>query len=598
MAQFMNLLNSRRTRYPRMPVAAYFLIACTALAAAAGAQSVRPRPDLRASWTTLVAHKFGSAEPHGPEIIASGPKTRPVAMPDGEFRAFRVSSGKVVSVSSADSGRTWSRPRPEFDVPHQRMGGGIGLIDAEGEIHLILTHVRGDGRPADTRFIDLWHVRTINQREQWNEPRRIWEGYCGAVMDFKQLRDGRIIVPFAAWKRPGEVVVADTGSNYTTVVYSDDGGDSWQLSPEKLTSPCESGYNGNNYGAIEPTVLELADGRVWMLMRTQTGYLYESYSDDGANWTPAQPSRFHSSTSPAALARLPDGRIILFWNNCETPPRHEGAGVYGGRDALHAAISADEGKTWSGFREVYRDPYRNDSPPRSGDRGTAYPLVTVASHGDVVLVTGQGNRRTTILIDPNWLTDLDQSDDFSSGVDEWHVWKHFGPASRFWRDRTIGPELREHPTRDDDFVLQIRRPDGESADCASWNFAARDRGRLDLRIYPHRGAAGIDICLNNRFFNPGDQRGQTEAAFHLRIPADGRLSDEVTVEHDAWSTFSLAWDVAETKCDVEINGKRAARLAIRKCPFGGISYLRLVSAAGETDDAGYLIESVRVSSPP
>ncbi len=401
-----------------------------------------------------------------PELVSAGPATRPVALPDGTFRAFRAAGGQIVSVSSADGGRTWSPPRLELELPAKGMGGGLGLLDADGEMHLILTHARGAGNPAETRFIDLWHCRTTNQQSAWTAPRRIWEGYCGAVMDIKQLRSGRIVVPFAAWKRPGEEVVPNTGSNYTTVVYSDDQGETWQLSPVQLTAPCEKGYNGNNYGAIEPTVLELNEGRVWMLMRTQTGFLYESFSEDGANWTTAQPSRFHASSSPAALDRLPDGRIIVFWNDCEMPPRHEGAGVYGGRDALHAAVSADEGKTWHGFREVYRDPHRNETPPRHGDRGTAYPTVAIGTAGEVVLVTGQGNRRTTILVDPDWLTELEQADDFSRGPGEWHVWKPFGPATGFWRDRCVGPRLVDHPTKPHAPVLLIRRPDTRDADCA------------------------------------------------------------------------------------------------------------------------------------
>ena len=45
--------------------------------------------------------------------------------------------------------------------------------------------------------------------------------------------------------------------------------------------------------------IELRDGRLWMLMRTQTGFLYESFSrDQGENWSEAGPSRFISSSSP------------------------------------------------------------------------------------------------------------------------------------------------------------------------------------------------------------------------------------------------------------------------------------------------------------
>ncbi len=331
-------------------------------------------------------------------------------------------------------------------------------------------------------------------------------------------------------------------------------------------------------------------------MRTQTGFLYESFSQDGANWTTARPSRFHASSSPAALDRLADGRILLFWNNCEMPPRHEGVGVYGGRDALHAAVSADDGKTWNGFREVYRDPHRNETPPRSGDRGTAYPAVTIGTDGEIMLVTGQGNRRTTILVDPDWLTEKQQADDFSTGLGAWHVWKHFGPASGFWRDRCVGPRLVAHPTQANASVLFIRRPDSRDADCASWNFSGRDKGRLELRVFPKRGFAGMDVSLNDRFFNPGDERGESDAVFRLQIPADGQLTKTISLAVDAWSTLSFQWDLSEATCKVQVNGHRSLVLPRQGDAFGGVSYLRLRSRANGRDKAGCLVESVRVAA--
>ena len=87
------------------------------------------------------------------------------------------------------------------------------------------------------------------------------------------------------------------------------------------------------------------------------------------------------------------------------PPRVDGEGVYGGRDEIHAAISDDEGLTWRGFRTFYRDPFRNETPPKDGDRGTAYPQGTCTPDGRIVVLTGQGRgKRNAIEIDPNWLT--------------------------------------------------------------------------------------------------------------------------------------------------------------------------------------------------
>lgn len=532
-----------------------------------------------------------------PLLIEDVPKARPVQLPDGSLQAFSSESGELLSFSSTDGGRKWSPPKTEWQHPQPDMGGGLPLLDADGEIHVILTHARGSGRPADTRFIDLWHCRTFDGRQRWGSPQRIWEGYCGAVMDVQQLQSGRIVVPFAAWKKPGETVAPSTGSNYTTVVTSDDGGTTWQLSPAKLTSPCDPGYNGNNYGAIEPTILELRDGRVWMLMRTQTGFLYESFSDDGVNWQPAKPSPFHSSTSPAALVRLPDRRIVVLWNNCEQPPKHEGAGVYGGRDALHAAISADEGKTWQGFREVYRDPYRNNTPPKRGDRGTAYPVATATDDGKVVVATGQGDRRTVLLLDPEWLLETRQEEHFEDDLSRWHIWLPFGPARGYWRDRTTGPALVDHPAQAGK-VLHIRHQENLDADCATWNFPAGAKGRATLKVMPLAGSGGFSIALNNRFYNPVDPRGETEAPILLSFSTDGAGQEKIELTADKWHTLEIDWNFqqdAKSECRVRIDGQIVHTLPLKTTPFGGVSYLRVRSAADQTDTDGVLVESVRAA---
>lgn len=546
----------------------------------------------------MLALPAAADPPAGPRIVPHGPRTRPVVLPDGTFRAYRADSrsGRFVSVSSTDGGLTWSQPHNEFPLPQPAMGGGLATVDGDGEIHVILTHARGQGTPAVSRFIDLWHCRTRHGGRDWSPPQRIWEGYCGAVMDVKQLSRGRIVVPFAAWKRPGEEVAPRTGSNYTTCVYSDDGGQTWQLSPSQLTSPCTAGYNGNSYGAIEPTILELRDSRVWMLLRTQTGFLYESYSDDGVHWGAARPSVFYSSTSPAALERLPDGRLVVFWNNCQMPPRHNGAGVYGGRDALHAAISADEGRTWQGFREVYRDPRRNETPPRRGDRGTAYPGAAVGRDGTVVLATGQGDRRTTIVVDPDWITAREQADNFTTGLESWHVWKEFGLAAGFWRDRTSGPVLIADPDAAGRHLLHIRRPDEHDPDCASWNFPAARHGSLALWIRFREGFGGLTVSLTDRLFHPGDEFGESLAIGTLAIGADGDSGGSTRLPLDRWIILGMEWDLADSKCRVMVDGEEIAAMPLAHESPHGISYVRLRSAAHSPDPAGCLIGRIQFRS--
>ncbi|MBI5395227.1 MAG: exo-alpha-sialidase [Verrucomicrobia bacterium] len=514
-----------------------------------------------------------------------------VTLPDGSIESFfRRSANGHVSIfrtRSIDNGRNWSEPEAIVHLSVEPWGGPMPLLDRAGELHFVIPKVRGNGRkPAVDKFIDLWHLRSTGGRARWSEPQRIFEGYCGAQQGVFQLKNGRIIAPFADWL-PDVRTAPPTGPSVTTCVYSDDSGKTWRRSPAKLTAPCHDGYNGSNYGACEPTLIELKDGRVWMLIRTQDGFLYESFSTDGVDWSPAKRSRFHSSNSPAFPVRLPDGRIVVFWNNCEMPPRAGKDGVYSGRDALHAAISGDEGKTWRGFREVYRDATRNGSPPKDGDRGTAYPHATVTKDGKILLVSGQGaDRRRRFLVDPDWLLETSQSENFAN-LDAWHLFKGFGPAKRFWRDRVQGPALIAHPDKPGARVLHIRRPDDRDADGAVWNFPAARRGTLTLRLRAKKDFGGALISLTDRMFEPCDDNGEKLAVFTLSIGRDGAM-----LKPGQWHSLGLVWD--DKRCAVTVDGNPAGDLAARAPADDGLSYLRLRSTAPAVDAAGFLVESVNV----
>ncbi len=556
----------------------------------------------------LLPHVVVAADPFAPIDLGPGNTqgvginyaSATVTYPDGTLESFaRRSHAGHVSIfrtRSVDDGLSWDEPDVLLNLPVAPWGGPMPLLDQTGELHFVIPRVRGEGRnPAVDRFIDLYHVRSIDGQTAWTEPQRIFEGYCGAIQGVFQLSSGRIIAPFADWiaNRPR---TPPTGPSETTCVYSDDGGQTWLSSPSRLTAPCFENYNGGNYGACEPTLIELLDHRNWMLIRTQTGKLYESFSADGAEWATATPSPFYSSNSPAFPIRLPDDRIVVFWNNCEMPPRVNGDGVYGGRDALHAAISNNDGKTWQGFREVYRDPTRNGTPPKHGDRGTAYPHATLTSDGRILLVSGQGQeRRRRFLIDPDWLMVKEVAADMTS-LDEWHVFKGFGPAERFWRDRIAGPQLVPHPDEPEGSrqVLHIRRPDELDADGAAWNFPVAKAGILRVRLRIEPGFGGAQISLTDRFFDPCDDAGETQATFSIRIDPQYRLNAESGVSPSEWHTLQLKWD--GDMCHVLVDEKLVDTLKTEAAPLHGLSYARFRSLAEEVDKQGFYIESVTMKA--
>jgi hypothetical protein len=262
---------------------------------------------------------------------------------------------------------------------------------------------------------------------------------------------------------------------------------------------------------------------------------------------------------------------------------------------LHAAVYDDEGKTWRGFREVYRDPFRNEPPPLHSDRGTAYPTPPVMVGGKVLFLTGQGaKRRNLIRFDPRWLTLTHHEDDFSNGVEGWIVFKAFGRAKGWWRDRRQGPVVINHPTKPGANVLHIRRPDDKSPDGAVWNFPIGSAGKLTLRIMLNKGFDGGHIALNDHCFNPCDDNGERAAIFTMPIKRNGQLGAGPRLEPGRWYEVRLDWDLSKRRCNVLIDNDQAVALKQHKATGNGICYLRLRSTAEKVDPAGYLVDSVSV----
>ena len=66
------------------------------------------------------------------------------------------------------------------------------------------------------------------------------------------------------------------------------------------------------YWALENMIVERRDGRLWMLIRTGSGVLWESFSTDcGRTWSAGSPTNIINPGTRFFIRRLDSGRLIL-----------------------------------------------------------------------------------------------------------------------------------------------------------------------------------------------------------------------------------------------------------------------------------------------
>jgi len=216
-------------------------------------------------------------------------------------------------------------------------------------------------------FLDCRPYLRVSNDEgiTWGEPKLCIPapGYFVVNNDrVVQLGSGRIIIPAAYHRARAEAKPREWNAydarGIALFFISDDGGRSWRESADWHAFPgkCPSGLQ-------EPGVVELSDGRLYGWCRTEAGCQYEMYSEDhGDTWSVPKPSRFRSPNSPMSIKRIPStGDLLAVWNDHSSYPQHSPTNWSSpswGRTPLAAAISKDEGQTWSAPKLLETNPER------------------------------------------------------------------------------------------------------------------------------------------------------------------------------------------------------------------------------------------------
>jgi predicted neuraminidase len=234
----------------------------------------------------------------------------------------------VLLCYSDNGGKTFTEPQP---MARPRDGGRTFdptlWRDPRGQLWYIFN--RGNKDTAQHGV----YARTCADPDApvpvWSEEFRV--GYDEAPLSFRMnkptvLSTGEWIMPVTHASEPTHDWFAGP-KQLQGVGISKDEGKTWKLHGA-LVAP---------HWALENMIVERRDGSLWMLIRTGSGFLWESTSSDkGVTWSEPQATTIANPGSRFFIRRLASGNLLLV-NHYK----------FKGRSHLTAQISTDEGATWS-----------------------------------------------------------------------------------------------------------------------------------------------------------------------------------------------------------------------------------------------------------
>jgi len=561
-------------------------------------------------------------EVFAPVFVARPPSDAYIGLcklPDGEIRHYNYGEQRDEDtwyIYSRDGGMTWKSKAPPKGASRAELLTRADQRDPISGEYIRLTgsrHVTADPRASGTALI-----RSSGGHDGKWSARKVLPQRLGMLKPPIWIRGGKRIIVATQ-------ISTDWHTSHIVMAYSDDRGRTWKLS-KTATIPEVRDWKRHarwNHGPCEPTVVELRDGRLWALMRTGRDSLWESFSNDGGEtWSTPRASRFYACKTMPTIGRLSDGRILFLWcNTTALPPlprsdvtrilmgnlRNYGINtdMFTNRDAIHAAISEDDGKTWIGFRELYLNPRRNnaDYAMTGGiDRGVHQSQFVELGDNKVLAAFGQHLHRSMVVFDLKWLYEKRREDNFANGLRDWSVHTYFvGVHGHRALNRKEGGTLIAHPNKRGRKALHLCRPkDFElitENQGAVWNFPAARRGSFTTRVMPKRGGRGFRITLIDRWFNPTDLTAHRYAMFNLDVTGSrGRTGLRLTPAR--WYELRFEWDGLTARkqhaARLYVNGKlQRRRLPLNRTSRNGISYVQFISTATSEDPHGFLIESVK-----
>jgi hypothetical protein len=324
-------------------------------------------------------------------------------MPGLEMGPFvRLQDGGILTVDRAqsalvsqDEGKTWQKHtifddpskyavRPERALLQTRSGAVILAFMNDRQ----RANWNWDAKISDSPNAQLptYAVRSLDGGKTWQDLQKLHDTWTGAIRDMIQTSSGNVVFT-------SMMLLHNPGRHSVLTYASQDDGKTWVRS-----NIIDLGGVGHHGGATEATLVELRDGRLWKLIRTNWKVFWQAFSDDdGLSWRTIGPSTIDASSAPGMLKRLESGRLTLVWNRY-FPEGKSDFPLSGGdnqwsevpvsnhRLELSIMFSDDDGKTWSEPVVIARR-----------DKGwIAYPYLFEARPGELWITTMQGDLRVKL----------------------------------------------------------------------------------------------------------------------------------------------------------------------------------------------------------
>jgi len=238
----------------------------------------------------------------------------------------------VVLAISEDRGQTWSGEKLVIEHASEDVRCFDPEIWLAPDGLLWLFWAQHAGGPEDNlneRSLSGVWAMTAKEADgpdaSWSAPRRLCDGVmmCKPVV----LSTGAWALPVSYWHR------REQGS--AVMVVSNDQGRNWGEFGASGAGPKHRSFDEHN-------LVELQDGRLWMLVRTKYG-IGESFSENGGrSWSLLEPAGIPHVCSRFFIRRLASGNLLLVRH----APANSAYGKLGPRSHLTAYLSEDDGSTW------------------------------------------------------------------------------------------------------------------------------------------------------------------------------------------------------------------------------------------------------------